>query len=324
LIKAVIQDIGYYLPPKVETNDYLVDEMGLSWTADDIFKKTGIKQRHVVEDECASDLGVSAAEELFNRNKGLREQIDYLIFCSQSSDYVLPATACVLQKTLGLSKYCAAIDINQGCSGFIYGLSLAKGLIESCVATNVLLITAETYTKYIQKMDKSTRTIFGDGATATWISSCNSEDEYIGSFVLGTDGRGAENLIVHNRGARIDREVEDNHLFMDGPEIFQFTLITIPKLVKNILAKENMTIDDIDYFVFHQANAFILKHLCTKLKVPKEKFCLDLENTGNIVSASIPLALQRAIERNEVKRGMKIMLVGFGVGYSWGGCIVKL
>lgn len=321
---AVINDIAYYLPPQIETNEFLVEDMGLSWTADDIFKKTGIKQRHVVIDECASDLGNRAAESLFNRNENLREQIDYLIFCSQSPDYALPATACVLQKELGLSRDCAAIDINQGCSGFIYGLSLAKGLVETGVATNVLLITAETYTKYIDEMDKSTRTIFGDGAAATWIASCDSGNERIGSFVLGTDGRGAKNLIVRNRGARVDNEVQENHLFMDGPEIFQFTLLTIPKLVKNILAKGDVSIDDIDYFVFHQANSFILKHLSSKMKIPAEKFCLDLEDTGNIVSASIPLALQRARERNNVKRGMKIMLVGFGVGYSWGGCIVNL
>lgn len=323
MTKACIAAVSYHLPDKVETNNELIDEMQLSWSDDDIFQKTGIKQRHVVTDECASDLGEAAARKLFASYSDLLDKIDYLIFCSQSPDYTLPATACILQERLGLKNSCAAMDINQGCSGFIYGVSTAKALIETGIATNVLLITAETYSKYMDKMDKSTRTIFGDGAAATWITGCDSETDKITGIVLGTNGAGRNNLIVPNSGARKD-EVASNHLFMDGPEIFQFTLLTIPKMVKEILSKVEMGIDDIDYFIFHQANAFILEHLRKKLKIPADKFCVDMEKIGNTVSASIPIVLKRAMDRNEICSGMKVMLVGFGVGYSWGGCVVEI
>lgn len=323
MLKARIGDIAYYLPPTVETNEFLVDNMGLDWTAEGIYKKTGIKQRHVSVDKCASDLGYEAAVKLFEKNKGLKEQIDYVLFVSQSPDYVLPSTACLLQERLELPEDCGAVDINQGCSGFIYGLSIAKGLIESGVAANILLITAETYTKYIDHMDKSTRTIFGDGAAATWIRACDCKYDIISGFVLGTNGKGKENLIVHNSGAR-EEEATDNNLFMDGPEIFQFTLMAVPKMVKDILRKENIELDDVDYFVFHQANAFILNHLRNKLKITTERFCIDMEDMGNTVSPSIPIALCRAMERGDIRKGMKALLAGFGVGYSWGGCVIEI
>lgn len=321
--KAAIGGLAYYLPPKVETNEYLVETMGLDWTANDIFNKTGIKQRHVAGEACASDLGYEAAMKLFEEHEGLNKKIDYILFVSQSADYVLPATSCILQDKLGLPKNCGAIDINQGCSGFVYGLSIAKGVIESGLATNVLLITAETYTKYIAAQDKSTRTIFGDGAAATWICGCDNEDDKIGCFVLGTDGQGRNNLIVPNSGARQGKE-HDAELFMDGPEIFQFTLTSVPKMVKEILKKADRDIESIDYFVFHQANAFILKHLRDKMKISSGKFCIDMEDTGNTVSPSIPIALRRAVESGTIKKGMKVMIAGFGVGYSWGGCLIEI
>lgn len=322
--KAGILDICYFLPNNIETNEFLVSDMKLSWSADDIFAKTGIKQRHIAKEaECASDLGVLAAEKLFALHENLRDKIDFLLFCSQSPDYALPTTVSLLQKRLGLSKDCGSLDINQGCSGYIYGLALAKGLIESAVASNVLLITAETYSKYIAKYDKQTRTIFGDGAAATLIQAEKCDAERLHSFAFGSDGRGKCNLIVPNSGAR--REVRnDNHLFMDGPEIFQFTLSVVPKTVRRILAQADLKLEDIDYFIFHQANAFMLKHLRNKLKISEDKFFIDLEDTGNTVSASIPIALCRARKNGMVHSGMKVMLLGFGVGYSWGGCIVSI
>lgn len=322
--KAEILDIGYFLPNNIETNEFLVSDMKLSWSADDIFAKTGIKQRHIAKEaECASDLGVLAAERLFALHENLRDKIDFLLFCSQSPDYALPSTASLLQKRLGLSKDCGSLDINQGCSGYIYGLALAKGLIESAAASNVLLITAETYSKYIAKDDKQTRTIFGDGAAATLIQAEKCDVEKLHAFVFGSDGRGKCNLIVPNSGARKDAK-DNRHLFMDGPEIFQFTLSVVPKTVRKILAQADLKLEDIDYFIFHQANAFMLKHLRNKLKISEDKFFIDLEDTGNTVSASIPIALCRARKNGMVHSGMKVMLLGFGVGYSWGGCIVSI
>lgn len=321
--KACIGALNYCLPDYAETNETLVEEMNLSWSAEDIYNKTGIKSRHIVVSECASDLGVKAAQRLFKENEQIKDKIDYIIFCSQSSDYKLPSTACLLQERLGIGINCGAIDINQGCSGFIYGLSVAKALIEVDVASNVLLITAETYSKYIASDDKSTRTIFGDGAAAVWITRGDDEAERIGSFVFGTDGRGKDNLIVYNSGARREPSKLET-LFMDGPEIFQFTLMSVPKLVNNILSKCGSDVNQIDYFIFHQANAFILEHLRKKLKIEEDKFCVDMEEVGNTVSASIPIALRRAMESGKVVSGMRVMLVGFGVGYSWGGCVVRI
>lgn len=323
MLKARIAALNYCLPEHIETNENLVQEMGLSWSAEDIYLKTGIRKRHVSKEECASDLGERAAIQLFEECEGLKDKVDYIIFVSQSPDYALPATACLLQSRLGLKKTCGAVDLNQGCSGFIYGLAFGKSVIESGLASDVLLICAETYSKYLDKNDKSTRTIFGDGAAAVWLSGTDCEAERIGSFVFGTDGRGRDNLIVRNSGARRANEVNER-LFMDGPEIFQFTLLTVPKTVRGILTKENLKIEDIDYFIFHQANAFMLEHLRKKLKIDSEKFCVDMEDTGNTVSASIPIALKRAISQGRVKTGMKVMMVGFGVGYSWGGCVVEI
>ena len=321
---ARLRAIEYALPQRIEDNAFLIADMQSEWSAEDIFDKTGIRERHIVEqEECASDLAIMAAEKLFSSHKGIRESIDFVIFCTQSPDYALPTTACLLQSRLGLPKSCGAMDINQGCTGFIYGLTIAKGLIESGTANNILLLNAETYSKYIGRRDKTTRTIFGDGAAATWIASGGDEALTIGPFVFGTDGTGAENLIVRNSGTRIEGDNVRQPLFMDGPEIFQFTLTVVPKTVKALLEKAELEKEDVDLFVFHQANAFILEHLRKKIGIPREKFLLDMEDTGNTVSASIPIVLKRAFKGNTIARDMKVMLLGFGVGYAWGGCVLQ-
>ncbi len=324
-MKAVLKAAAYELPAAVEDNEFLVRQMALDWPAEDIYAKTGIRQRHIAApDECASDLAARAAERLFGQRSALREQVDFLLFCTQSPDYVLPATACLLQERLGLSAALGALDVNQGCSGFIYGLAVAKGLIESGTARNVLLLTAETYSKYLAPDDKTTRPIFGDGAAAVWIAGEETAaDEPIGPFVLGTDGAGAANLIVRGSAGRRE-EGASPYLFMDGPEIFQFTLRAVPKTARRLLEASGRTLEEIDYFVFHQANAFMLEHLRKKLKIPPEKFCLDMADTGNTVSASIPIALVRALDSGVLKSGMRVMLMGFGVGYSWGGCLIRI
>ena len=316
MTKARLSGVEYFLPENILDNHEIILKIPSLKSAENIFQKTGIRQRRIVSaEERASDLAVKAAEKLFEKNPDLRNKIDFTIFCTQSPDYALPTTACLLQERLNLSTNCGTVDVNQGCSGFIYGLSLAKALIESNQAENVLLLTAETYSKYIANGDKSTQPIFGDGAAATWISSELNEEDFISNFVFGTDGSGAENLIYKGDGTS---------LYMNGPEIFQFVLKVVPKTFRQILEKSQRNLDDVDYFIFHQANAFMLNHLRTKLKIPAEKFCVDFEEIGNTVSASIPIALSRALKSGAVKRGMKIMLVGFGVGYSWGGCILTV
>jgi len=317
---ATINAIASYLPDRRLTNEDLAAEFP-DWEVDKIFKKTGIESRAIAAaDETAGDMAFKAATKLFETNSIQRGDIDFLMLCTQSPDYFLPTTACVLQHRLELPTSCGALDFNLGCSGFIYGLSLAKGLISSKQAKNVLLITAETYSKYLNSEDRSVRTIFGDGAAATLISA--SEDGAgIGGIVLGTDGSGAENLIVRE-GAAKGTLGKTPELKMAGPEILNFTLEAIPGCINGLLEQEHLNLDDIDHFVFHQANAFILTQLRRKLKIPKEKFCINMNDYANTVSATIPMALEKLTDQKSLNPGDKILLCGFGVGYSWGACII--
>jgi 3-oxoacyl-[acyl-carrier-protein] synthase-3 len=243
-----------------------------------------------------------------------------------------------MQHRLGLTTTCGAFDFNQGCSGFVYGLLLAKGLIEAGIAENVMLITAETYSKYVNPGDRSVRTIFGDGAAAVWMGAVDSDEEMVGPFALGTDGSGAGNLIVPAGAARTPvsaatgLEKQDDagsrrsaeNLYMNGPEIFTFTLKEVPCVVERLLAKAGLGLEQVDYFVFHQANRFMLEHLRRKMRISPDKFCINLETYGNTVSATIPMALEIAMRRGDVNPGARVMLVGFGVGYSWAASMVRL
>ncbi len=334
---AFIRAIEYELPEGSLTNEMFAAEFP-EWSVEKIEEKTGIISRGIAAiDECASDIGVRAAERLFATAVCAREDIDYLLFCTQSPDFFLPTTACVMQDRLGLPKTCGAIDFNLGCSGFVYGLGLAKGLIETGQARSILLITAETYSKHIHPGDKSVRTLFGDAAAATLIQNKDVAENLLGPFVYGTDGGGANNLIVPTGGFRAQRTsdsacvVEDengnlrsqDNLYMNGSEIFTFTLLSIPKSVKETLVAAGKTMEDVDLFVFHQANKFMLEHLRRKLKIQEEKFFMSFKNYGNTVSSTIPIALKDAQLEGKLKSGDLVMLVGFGVGYSWGATLVR-
>jgi 3-oxoacyl-[acyl-carrier-protein] synthase-3 len=338
-VLAAIQAIEYYLPEGALTNQELAQAFP-EWSLDKIADKTGIVQRHLAgPEECSSDLAVAAARKLFGRGACKPEEIDFILLCTQSPDYFLPTTACILQDRLGLPTTAGALDFNLGCSGFIYGLSLAKGLIETGQATRVLLLTAETYSKFLHPQDRSVRALFGDAAAATLV--CGRADAppgdlpWIGPFVFGTDGKGMDNLIVPTGGMRRpDRgrtpTVHDagarppfpDHLYMNGPEIFTFTLRAVPQAVKQLLARAGKTLDDVDLFVFHQANRYMLDHLRDKLKIPSDKFVLALSHCGNTVSSTIPIALKEAAGRHQLPAGKVVMLVGFGVGYSWGATLI--
>ena len=318
-----ISEIETYFPEKKVTNEDLQKEFP-EWSPEKIFNKVGVKQRHTASaEETVLELAVKASEKLLKKTD--KNEIDFILFCTQSPDYHLPTTACILQDRLGLRKNIGALDFNLGCSGFVYGLSIAKGLIATGAAQNILLVTAETYTKYLRKSDKSNRTIFGDGAAAALIQKDETKENF--QFILGTDGSGYDNLIVRNGGGRnrINKEDEaGNCLYMNGQNIFIFTIEKIPALVKEILEKNNLTKNDVDYYIFHQANAHILRKQREILEIPEEKFYINLEKYGNTVSSTIPIALKDALETGKVKRGQKIMLIGFGVGLSWGATIVEL
>lgn len=332
---AAIRAIEYHLPEATLTNQQLANAFP-DWTVDKIADKTGIVQRHVAAaDECASDLAVAAAQKLFASGACRPKEIDYLLLCTQSPDYFLPTTACILQHRLGLPTTAGALDFNLGCSGYVYGLSLAKGLVETGQAGKVLLLTAETYSKFVHPEDRSVRTLFGDAAAATLVAARrdqpDSSDPWIGPFVFGTDGGGMDNLIVRRGGMRhsCDAALTDNgkeatpRLHMNGPEIFTFTLRAVPQAVTELLGRAKKTMADVDLFVFHQANRFMLEHLRNKLAIPAEKFIVAMSHCGNTVSSTIPLALKDALDRQAVRPGALIMLVGFGVGYSWGATLVR-
>jgi len=330
-VEAYIKAISYYLPEKIVTNEDLVKEFP-EWTVEKVAGKVGVRQRHVVsENETASDMATKASEKLFAEQNIDRSTIDFVLFCTQSPDYFLPTSACLIQNRLGLSTSCGALDFNLGCSGFVYGLSLAKGLIAGGIAKNILLLTAETYSKYIHPKDKGNRTIFGDASAATLISTDGFAS--IENFCLGTDGRGAENLIVRNGGMRQPDTLGDlafdesgnltssDYLYMNGGEIFNFTAEAVPVLVDQVLEKNHLTKEDIQLFVFHQANKYMMNYLRKLIEIESDKFYFFLENVGNTVSSTIPIALCEAQKEGKLKGN--ILIAGFGVGYSWGATILK-
>jgi 3-oxoacyl-[acyl-carrier-protein] synthase-3 len=332
-MKAFIKGISYYLPETVLSNDDLIKEFP-EWTVDKIASKIGIHNRHIAsQNETAADMAVKAGEKLFIEYKILPSEIDFILLCTQSPDYYLPTSACIIQEKLGVSTKSGALDFNLGCSGFVYGLALAKGLIISGIAKNIMLLTSETYTKHIHQKDKGNRTIFGDAAAATLIST-NGIAEIL-NFSLGTDGRGAENLIVRSGGfrnksnfknERFDEDgniLSDDNLFMNGAEIFNFTLENVPLLTDDTLAKNNLKKEEISLYVFHQANRHLMNFLRKKIGIEESKFYYYLENVGNTVSSTIPIALKEAINDKSVSQDSNVLIAGFGVGYSWGGTILK-
>ena len=329
---AFIKAISYYLPEKVVTNEELVAEFP-EWTVDKIASKVGVSERHLAaDDETAGDMAIKAAEKLFQENGIDRGTIDFVLLCTQSPDYFLPSTSCIIQNKLGLPTSCGAFDFNLGCSGYEYGLAVAKGLIAGGIAKNILLLTAETYNKYLHPRDKGNKTIFGDGASATLVSTEGFAE--IGEFVYGTDGSGASGLIVETGAARHKEKLNDvqfdeggnphssDNLYMDGKAIFDFTVKAVPPMINDVIAKNGLTKDDVDLYVFHQANKYMINFLRKLIAIEKEKFYVYLENVGNTVSSTIPIALCEA--QKEGRLHGNILLAGFGVGFSWGGCIIKV
>lgn len=335
-MKASIKAISYYLPEKFLTNKDLCEAFP-HLTEEDIFKKTGIRKRHISsEGVFGSDLAFFAAEKLFEEHSIDKKSIDFLIFCTEGLDYKGPATACTLQHRLSLPTTCGAIDLPFGCTGFTYCLSVAKALIDSGQANTILVLNSDTPSMVIHPKDVDLRMIFGDAGAATLVSKDETGQSLVGNFSFGTDGSGSENLIVKRSGVRnvIDSDWLAEHqkigglkfgrMEMNALEIFTFTLRVVPPMIEDILRKNNLSKDQIDLFVFHQANAFLLSVLRRKLKIPEEKFFLYMEEVGNTVSATIPIALYEAIKIGKAKKGDRILLAAFGIGYSWSGTVITL
>lgn len=334
---AAIQALEHHLPERRLTNEELA-KLYPDWSAEKIFDKTGIRERRVVgPDEFASDLGATAAEKLIARTGLDRSTVDLLVYCTQSPDYFLPTTACILQARLGLPTTTAAFDYNLGCSAFPYGLAIIRGLIETGAASTALLVMAETYSRFIHPMDKSVRTLFGDAASAVLVTATDREGPTLGPFVLGTDGAGQGNLIVKRGGIRHPLGTEplaettdgsgnvrtEANLYMNGPAILEFTIRRIPAVFKELLARAEVTLNDVRWVILHQANEYMLRYLQKKIGIPDEKFAVHLAHCGNTVSSTIPIVLQHLIEERQVARDDLVLTVGFGVGYSWGANLIR-
>lgn len=336
-MQAFIKSISYYLPERIYSSEDFFGDFPEAKGGEENLLKIGVRSRHIVaQGQTASDMAVMAAETLFNEHGIKRDEVDFLLFCAQEFDYYTPSTACVIQERLGLPKACGALDYNLGCSGFVYGLGLAKGLIEANGLKNVLLLTSSTLTKTFHPRDKSSRFVFGDGAAATLISG--REGKGIGGFVYGTDGSGMNKIIVKDGGARnpitaqstVDNTDEfgnttsDANFFMNGTAVFSFGLKTATAAVTQLLEKEKTDLENVDLFIFHQANLFLIEAIRKKLGLPPEKVFNFMENTGNTVSSTIPIALSEAIKTGKAKKGNNIVVCGFGVGLSWAATLVKL
>lgn len=326
---AAIGPIALHFPAAFETNDDLQAQFP-SWDMELIFSKTGIWKRHIAgPGECASDLGVAAAEKLFQQHRIDRESIDFLLFCTQTPDYPLPTTACLMQSRLGLSPSVGALDFNLGCSAYVYGLSIADGLIRSGAANRVLFITAETYSKYIHPDDRSLRTIFGDGAAATLVEAADQPS--LTGFTFGTDGSGADMLFAKGGARPSDAILKPrsrwrwaSELYMDGPGLIDFTLEAIPSLISRVISTAGWQRESIDYFILHQATKRMLDLLRERMGVEETKVPLELKDFGNTVSSTIPIVIHQLRHADRLPPGTRSLLVGFGVGLSWAGCSWKV
>jgi 3-oxoacyl-[acyl-carrier-protein] synthase-3 len=331
---AALVAVSAYLPAGKLTNEQLAREHR-EWSVERILAATGIRVRSIAApDEYASDLAVRAAERLFASTAWRPAQIDFLVCCTQSPDQFVPATASTIHQRLGLARSCGSLDLNQGSSGYVYGLSVAKGLVECGCANTVLLVTTDTYSKFIPRGDFSARSVFSDGAAASVVTVADTAQEWIGPFVFGTDGTGATDLrTVRETERRVDARGDDertactgtqsgHRLVMHGQRVFNFTIQAVPALVRSLLDKAQTSLDDIDHVIFHQANGFMLEHLREQVGIPRDKFRVSLETAGNTVSSTIPIALHAAVDEGRIRDGDRLMLVGFGAGYSWAGTML--
>ena len=329
-----LKSISWLLPDKIETNEDLVREFGM-WTPKKIYSKTGVHQRHIAEGAPLSEFLAQTGEKFFAEHPDIsRDSIDMLIVCTETRDYILPATACIVHERLGLKKTCGAFDYDLGCSGYVYGLAIARGFLCGGLAKRVLLMTGDLVTRYINDQDKSTRTIFGDGFTATLLEA--TKEDNVSAFDLCTDGSGSHTLIIEAGATAMPysaktSEVEVNrfgnvrckeNLFMDGPKVLEFALTEEPASIERVLSRAGCTLDDIDLVVFHQATRLMLERLRDHLGIPEDKFVIAMEDKGNTVSSTIPIALGECAASGRLRPGMKVLISGFGVGLSWGAAVL--
>ncbi|EIM25611.1 3-oxoacyl-ACP synthase III family protein [Microvirga lotononidis] len=342
--KVGIEAIAYALPERVITNDDLARE-NPAWDMVRLLDRTGVEERRIAAaDETALDLGYRACLALEQRGKLVRSEIDTIIFCTETPDHPIPPNSCILHQRLGLSPHVMAFDITLACSGFVYSLGIARGLVQSGTSRRVLIVTADTYSRLIHPADRSSRCLFGDGAAATIVSGFTddqlktADDRLnVADISFGTSGAQYDRFIVRAGGTRLPRstetakEVSDRsgnirtaeHIEMDGLGVLSFFNTTIPKAVRELLNRNNLRVEDVGSFVFHQASKVAIDGIARSLGLNADQLIFDMRTLGNTVSASVPIALQRAQEAEKIRKDRPVVLCGFGVGLSWASALIN-
>ena len=324
---VALKGIVTAIPESEIKNDAFHSQFGET-AVKEIVKMIGVQtRRHSNELQTTADFCQASAQKLMTELGWSPDSIDAIVFVSQTPDYRLPATACALQARLNLRTSCAALDVNLGCSGYVYGLWLASKLIDGIAVRRVLLLAGDTSSKLINPADRATAMLFGDAGSATALEF--NRDAPTSHFILGTDGAGEKNLIIadgayrkfeHN-DVRLN-DADPSCLFMDGAEVFNFTLKSVPLLVNDLLAFSGIQQDAVSWFFFHQANQFMLKHIIKKLKLPIEKAPINIHRFGNTSSASIPLVMTDVGSERALNGA--VVMTGFGVGYSWASALINV
>jgi 3-oxoacyl-[acyl-carrier-protein] synthase-3 len=316
---VIIEHIEYYLPSKLVSNEDILLEHP-DWDMAKVAEKTGVFKRHIAgKEETACDLAIAACSQLFEKID--KEKIDAIIFCTQSPDYIMPPNAYLIHRHFAFRENIIAFDINQACSGYVYGLLLSRSLIISGAANRVLLITADTYSKYLHPDDRSVQTLFGDGAAASLITK--GQKQGIVDILVASSGYDYKSFYIPSGGNRMPENELDKCIQMNGPAVLSFFRSRVPVQIRELLNKNNLSIDNIDLFVFHQASKIGLDAITNALKIVRNKVYSNIESTGNLVSASIPVALKMALDDGRIKKGNKIVLSGFGVGLSWASALIE-
>lgn len=321
------------VPRTVVDNSRFVEQFGEASVAE-VVKMIGVKSRRWVNPgQSTADLCQRAAEHLLAGLGWVKDSVDGVIFVSQTPDYLLPATACALQGRLGLRTGALAFDVNLGCSGYPYGLWLAMMMVQSGAVSRVLVAVGDTISRVVDPNDRATAMLFGDAGTVTAVERASADDDaHAAHFILGSDGRGEANLIIPEgrfkvRSAEQDARLQGRDLaclYMDGGEIFNFTLGAVPSLVAGTLAGAHSEVADYDAFLFHQANLFMLKHLVKKAKLPVDRVPINIDRYGNSSSASIPLLMTTDLASSLRSSRQKLAMFGFGVGYSWASTSIEV
>ena len=333
-MSLIIKSIEYYLPDNIVTNDDLQKE-NPDWNLEKVVEKSGVYQRHIAgKNETAYDLSVKVCDKLFQSND--KNDIDGIIYCTQSPDYIMPSNSFLLHNYLNLKDKVFAFDFNHACTGYIYGLAMADAFFKAGMAKEILVVNADTYSKYINRKDRSTRVLFGDGAATTIVKESNKKKGII-DIELGSFGSGYNKFWIPAGGLRSPKsdstsvEIEDdrgnkrtqNDIEMDGFGVWSFINSVVPKQVDRLLKRNNVTKADIDQYIFHQASLMTLESIMRLMKLNKEQVFINIQNIGNTVSASIPIAIRDAIDQGGIDNGSTLIISGFGVGLSYGAILME-